>query len=187
MIKRNLTRLALFAMMLSPIGLSACDDDGLSFNVSEKQIESKMEGYFPLHKEALLGQLKLDLEQPDLVLKDGSDRADLVLQSKVTTGGSVWPGQIRLSFGLDYAADTGTFYLIEPRIEDVNMSGVPLQVSTGVTRYLLPVVQQYLTRVPVYTLKPKNSTGQKVARQTLKKIAIKDRNLKVTLGWVDKP
>ncbi len=187
MIKRNLARIAVVAMMFSPIGLSACEDEGLSINVSEKQIESKMEGYFPLHKEALLGQLQLDLQQPDLILKDGSERAELVLQSKVTTAGSVWPGQIRLSFGLDYAADTGTFYLVEPRVEDMNMSGVPLQVSTGVTRYLLPVVQQYLTRVPVYTLKPQNSTGQKMARQTLKKVAIKDRNLKVTLGWVDKP
>ena len=69
----------------------------------------------------------------------------------------------------------------------MNTNGIPTKVSTGVVRYILPVVQQYLTRVPVYTLKPKNSTGQQMARQTLKKVAIKDRNLKVTLGWVDQP
>lgn len=185
MIKRLLTSLMLTALCLSPLALTGCEDEGLSFNVSEQQIESKMGGYFPLHKEALLGQLQLDLQQPDLILKDGSDRAELLLQSKVTAAGSVWPGQLRLSFGLDYASDTGTFYLIEPRVEDMNMNGVPTQVSTGVVRYLLPVVQQYLTRVPVYTLKPQNSTAQKVTRQALKKVAIKDRNLKVTLGWVD--
>lgn len=186
--KRHILRWAAVALLsTTSVGLTACEDDGLSFNVSEQQIESKMTGYFPLHKEALLGQLQLDLNQPDLILKDGSDRAELLLQSKVTAAGSEWPGQVRLSFGLDYDAATGTFYLIEPRVEDMNTNGIPTKVSTGVVRYILPVVQQYLTRVPVYTLKPKNSTGQQMARQTLKKVAIKDRNLKVTLGWVDQP
>lgn len=164
--------------------LTACDD-GLSFNVSEQQIESRIAGYFPYHKEALMGQVKLDIRQPDLILKAGSDRAELALQTVVTAAGRQWPGKLRLSFGVDYAADTGTFYLIEPRIEDASMDAVPTQISGAVVQYLLPLVQQYLTRVPVYTLKPENSNTQDMARKTLKHLAFQNGSLKVTLGWVD--
>lgn len=174
-------------LLLSVLAFSttACDDNGLTLNVGEQQIESKMAAYFPYHKEALMGSLKLDLSDPDLILKDGSNRAELIVKSAINTGGVTWPGQLHLSFGLDYAADTGTFYLVEPRVESVDMSGIPATVSAGFTRYLLPLVQQYLTRVPVYTLKADASTGQNIARHTLKKIAIQDKNLKVTLGMVD--
>ncbi len=182
MMKKRFFSLLLASTLLWTTG---CEDEGLSFNVSEQQIESRMKGYFPLHKEALLGQLQLDLQQPDLILRDGSDRAELVLQSKVTTAGTTWPGDIRLSFGIDYGPDTGTFYLVEPRVEALNIDGLPTRVSTGVVQYILPVVQQYLTKVPVYTLK--KTTGQNVARHSLKQVAIKDRNVKVTLGWVKQP
>lgn len=175
--KKILTTFALLCL-LSP---AACMDDGLSINVGEQQIESKLAQYFPVHKEALMGKLQIDLTQPDLILKAGSDRAELLLQSRVTTGPASWPGNFRVSFGLDYAAETGTFYLIEPRIESFDMKGVPATVSSGVSTYLLPLVQQYLTRVPVYTLKTE-SNAQNIARHTLKKIAIEDKNLKVTLG-----
>ncbi len=175
----------LLLLTLVCLTTTACEDTGLTLNVGEQQIESKMAAYFPYHKEALMGSLKLDLTEPDLILKEGSNRAELVLKSAINTGGVTWPGQLRLSFGLDYAADTGTFYLIEPRVESVDMSGIPATVSSGFTRYLLPLVQQYLTRVPVYTLKAEASTGQNIARRTLKKIAIQDKNLKVTLGLVD--
>lgn len=183
--KALLTKLSLVSLLsLSTLGLSACDD-GLSFKVSEQQIESKMAGYFPYHKEAMMGQLKVDLMQPDLILKPGSDRADLILQSKVTAAGSVWPGTLHLSFGLDYDPKNATFYLIEPRLENLRTDGVPQWVSKGMVQYILPLVQSYLTRVPVYTLSPTSSNVQDIARKTLKKIAIEDKALKVTLGWVD--
>lgn len=171
-------------LVLGSFSLNACDD-GLSFKVSEQQIESKMKPYFPYHKEALMGQLQLDLMEPDLILKKGSERADLVLTSQVTAGGSVWPGKLHLSFGLDYEAQTGTFYLVEPRVENMRADGVPLRFSKGIVQYILPLVQSYLTRIPVYTLNPDSGGAQNVARKTLKGIAIQDQALKVTLGWVD--
>lgn len=177
-------KLLLASLCLLSVGLSACDD-GLSINLSENQIESQMSGYFPYHKEALMGNLKLDLSQPDLILKEGSNRAELAINSVVTTAGTAWPGKLTFSFGLDYAEDTGTFYLVEPRLEKMAMDGVPAAVTSSFTQYMLPLLQQYLTRVPVYTLKADASTGQNIARRTLKKIAIRDKSLQVTLGVVD--
>ena len=176
-------KLLLALAMASTMVLGACDDEGPSFSVSEQQIEQRLQGYFPFHREALLGQLRLDLAQPDLILANGSERAELVLQSKITAAGSVWPGNVKLSFGLDYDNKTGTFYLIEPRVQNLNTDGVPQTVSNGMVKYLLPLVQQYLTRVPIYTLKSDASTTQNVARKTLKKVAIKDKQVKVYLGW----
>jgi hypothetical protein len=181
---------ALLALVLSlnlMMGLSGCDDAGLNIHLSEAQIESQMTGYFPYHKETLMGQLQFDLQQPDLILKDNSDRAELLLQTKITTLGQAFPFQMRLSFGLDYDVKTGTIYLIDPRLADQSLVNIPVEISSNFTKYLLPMVQQYLARVPVYTFKPESSDTQNIARKTLKKLQIKDKGLLITMGIVGQP
>ena len=92
-------KILLSLLICGSLGLTACENDGLTINVGEQQIEGKIAKYFPVHKEALLGKLQLDLKQPDLILKSGSDRAELLLQSQISMGPAKWPGQFLLSFG----------------------------------------------------------------------------------------
>ena len=179
--KKRLIILLSTLLLLTP----SFGKDGLSFQLSEQQLEEKITPYFPFRRSALMGQIKFELSQPDLILKAGSQRAELQLKSKITSGGSQFPGNLKLSFGVDYTPKTGTFYLIEPRVENFQVSGVSTAVTSTVTSYLMPILQKQLMRVPVYTLKAPQSNGQNIARHTLKKISIADKSLNVSLGWVD--
>jgi len=165
------------------LGSQGCvGSDGLTVNLSEQQIESSMASYFPMKKDLLFGQVQLEISGADLVLKNGSQRADLLLASKVSARSKTFPGNIHVSFGLDYDPELATFYLVEPRVEEVQIAGLPTAISGTVTEYVLPLVQQYFKRVAVYTLDEKRGTGQQVARKTLKKVSIQDKNLVLLLG-----
>ncbi|MBF2051859.1 MAG: DUF1439 domain-containing protein [Candidatus Sericytochromatia bacterium] len=176
-----LQRVGLSALLC--LSLASCfNDQGLEVRLGEGQIEAAMGRYLPIEKDFLFGQFGVAIQSADLILTEGSDRAEMLLSSQVRARSKVWPGNIKVSFALDYDPAEATFYLIEPRIEKVNIAGLPATVSDSVTQYVLPLIQQLFTRVPVYTLDENRSTGQNVAKKTLKKIAVQNKQLVLQLG-----
>lgn len=161
---------------------SCFNDQGLEIRLGESQIEGAMGRYLPIEKDFLFGQLGVAIQDADLQLTEGSERAELLLQSQVRARSMTWPGNFRVSFALDYEPETATFYLIEPRVEQVNIAGLPAAVSDSVTQYVFPLIQQLFTRVPVYQLDETSSTGQNVAKKTLKKISVQNKHLVLQLG-----
>jgi hypothetical protein len=129
--------------------------------------------------------LQVTLDNARVELVEGSDRldagVDLVLNIRVGREPLNLGGSIDLSGAIAYRADGGQFFLTEPRIDRLDVQGVPEEYRERVREALTRALAEYFATRPLYTLKA-TDLKQSAARMLLKDVVVADKQLVITLG-----
>ncbi len=157
---------------------------GYVVRITEAQIREKLESKLPLTKRYLF-IIELTLNHPRISLENGSSRVkaglDVQLNIKIEKNPKPLSGTIDVSSGVDYRTETGQFFLTNPKIEKLLIQGIPEKYQETVSQAIAIAVMEYFRKHPIYTLRDTN-LKQTAIRMTLKNVAIKDRELVLTLG-----
>ena len=103
-----------------------------TITITQQQIEDKMVGKFPMHKENRL--IKSDFTNPKVYLTPGSDRVSFGLDVEIEFLRETYTGQLMMNAGLEYASDKGSFYLVDSQIETLNISGLKQKAAKAVLK-----------------------------------------------------
>jgi hypothetical protein len=152
--------------------------------IPEAELRDKLAERMPFTRTyALLLQVTLDNARVALV--EGSDRVDagvdLLLNIRVGRQPLNLGGSVDLSGGIAYRADGGQFFLVDPRIERLDVQGVPEKHREKVRDALTRALAEYFATRPLHTLKT-TDLKQAAARMLLKDVVVADRQLVITLG-----
>jgi hypothetical protein len=152
----------------------------LTVRVSRDEIQRRLDRAFPVNQEFLL--TRVVLEHPRVILTNGSDRIGVGLDVRVEIP-ILGPrsGSVTVSGGIDYRREQKAFFLLDPKLEQVNVEGLTAEQLGLVKGPLESVARGALTVLPIYELKQRN-LGESVAERVLRKVWIKDGSVYAELG-----
>ena len=180
----------LVASCLLAIGTFVWSAWGQRYEVvlTEQQILEKLNEKLPFTKTYFL-LFELEFLNPTLNLEEGSDRiafgCDIQTKIKLETDSEKIPGPLRgsvkLSGLLRYESTAGEFFLDQPRVENIDVAGIPEKWRAKVAAAASKAVAEFLSRSPLYKLKP-TDVKKAAARLILRDVKVSDRKLTITLG-----
>ncbi len=148
--------------------------------VPKKIIEDQIALHMPLEKSLMLAKLRLS--EPRLTLLEASNEISLFLKVEVIMlEGLKGSGAGELVGTIDYRADEGAFYLINPRIVNLNIQRTPQFLLPKITQAAELLLSRSLATYPIYRL-DENDTRQKMAKAALKSVSVSRDTLLLTLG-----
>ena len=129
--------------------------NGKQLTVGAADVQQYLDGSFPRTQKALGGLLALTVSQPHLTLPQGS-RLDLGFNLAMAAGGSSMPvGDVQISSGLRYDAQTQGFHLDQPTVDGFRPSTAGGGELDSSTRSLLNSwLADYARREPIYKIDP---------------------------------
>lgn len=129
--------------------------NGKQLTVGAADVQQYLDGSFPRTQKALGGLLALTVSQPHLTLPQGS-RLDLGFNLAMAAGGSSMPvGDVQISSGLRYDAQTQGFHLDQPTVDGFRPSAAGGGQLDASTRSLLNSwLADYARREPIYKIDP---------------------------------
>jgi hypothetical protein len=109
--------------LLISFGLSGClSQKGYTLTVPTSSVNDKIQKKFPMTKKVSYGTITFS--NPKLITKKGSDRlqtgTDFIFKNMLL--GSI-KGRVYISGNLLYEAKTKKFFLINPKVDDLNLLG----------------------------------------------------------------
>ena len=154
------------------------------YQFTEAQLRQALSKRLPFTKSYLLF-FQITLDHPRITLVNGSDRVqaalDIILNVRV--GQELLPlgGSVDASGGVRYDPNAAQLFLTQPKIEHLELQGVPEQYASRVASALSEALGTYYADHAIYTL---NSLDSKelAARLVLKSVTVKEQCLVVTLG-----
>lgn len=154
------------------------------YRFTEAQIQQALAERLPFTKSYLL-IFQVTLDHPRVTLVNGSDRvrAGLDVTLNVQVGDQPVPlsGSVDASGGVRYDPKAGQLLLTQPRIEHLELQGVPERYAARTSVVLSKAVETYYAEHAIYTLNASHAK-ELGARLLLKSVTIEDRQLVVTLG-----
>lgn len=182
------TRTLLIAISLLIVALAAgwwfVASRSMQIRISEEEILAALAPRFPLSQTHFL-VLQLELDSPRLRLQEDSDRIAMGVDARlaVNVGRRREPigASIDLETGLRYVASEAAFYLDQPLITELDVSGVPEKWSERAQEVLSAAAGVAVTHTPIYRLKS-DDARQAAARMVLRDVRVEGNELVVTLG-----
>ena len=195
-------------LILTAVATMTGCGDGLTIRVTESELQSTVDGYFPMdcseysEREA---PVKVFLTDAIVILAPGSDRFALKISVEVSgdatkdegplPGPPLLPrpgareleaassaGTVTASGKLEYRSDEGAFFVLEPRIDEVNFARKPPpELEKAIRRVAAQALKKYLGSHAVYTLSDEDSKS-KAAKWLLKSVTIQDGEMLVVFG-----
>jgi Protein of unknown function (DUF1439) len=151
--------------------------------LTQAELRDRIDSHFPLTKSYLI--FALTLQQPRVVLHDGSDRVglgvDVVLNIRINDQVQALGGSIDIESAIRYEADKGQFFLTDPDIQRLDVQGIPDRYIAKVRELAKLELGQQFARFPVYTL-PLANLKTAAARVILRRVEINSGVLVLTLG-----
>ena len=90
-------------------------------------------------------------------------------------------GQMTLDAALDYNSGKGEFYLVDPRIEELELADVPDRYRSLASQLAELIVGRYLDRFAVYRLDP-DDFEESLAMLVLQNVAVTGGRLVLYVG-----
>ena len=97
--------------------------------------------------------------------------------------GRAYRGMMAFDAGMDYKADKGEFYLVDPRISALDLKEVPGRYQALAHELANQVLSRYLEQLAVYRLDP-DDLEESLAKLVLKKVAIEGGRLVLHIGLI---
>jgi hypothetical protein len=154
------------------------------YRFTEAQLQEALSARLPFRKTYLL-VLQVTLEHPRVTLVEGSDRVqaglDITLNAHVADDPSPIRGSIDASGGIRYDPRAGQFFLTQPKVEHLELQGVPEQYTARTAAAISRALDAYYAEHAIYTLNTSHAR-ELAARLVLKSVTVEGRQLVVTLG-----
>jgi hypothetical protein len=155
-------------------------NQSVTLRLNRSQIQNSLTEHFPIEKKDVL--YSLSLRNPEVLLKDGSDRIGLRVKAAVRLiGTSERTGTVGIDGTMRYEPTTRQFFLTDTRIQDLTFDGVSSSVMDKLRGVLKPVLESRLVVIPLYQLKEKDRK-QAALGLVLKSVAVKNGLLEAKLG-----
>jgi hypothetical protein len=174
------------AAVISTAGFIGCTGLTTEITLNEEEINNILADSFPI-TESYDDVLTLTLENPRVVLEEGSDRmtvgvdASVVLNVPELEIGATLRGSADLETGVDYKPDTGEIILKEPSLVSLTIEGIPQEYSDMATDVANQIVSVTLDGYAIYKVEPEDFQTA-VASITLEDVKIENGLLVITLG-----
>ena len=168
-------------------GVWALSKNTYTIKLSAPMIEQALNTRLPLEKN-YYAIFDVTVDEPRVNLIENSDRVfagvDIVLE--VAAGSRRIPvsGAVDLSGAIDYDADRAAFFLVDPRIEAMNIEGVPQRWADRSRSVVSLAIKEFYEQRPIYSLES-DEMGTKAAKLVLRDVIVKDERVVVTLGLAD--
>lgn len=156
--------------------------DGLHFDVAGTDIQKKIDktAGFPVHKE--LGSYgKIQVSQAKLLLIPKDNSVGLSVPVKVSAFVKSWSGTVAVSATPVYEKETGTIYLTNFALREVQVSGLPSEATSLAAKAVTLILNETVKRYDVYTL-DRSKFGEDMARLALKDIKVREDAVVFHLG-----
>lgn len=154
---------------------------GYVYEVSESDIQSRVERQFPVERCVLV--FCIELSKPFVRLADGQARIEFGSDAliEVAFSDDKYDGNAGFSGRLSYARDEGAFYLEDSRVEKLEVSGVSEEHKKNLNELAALLVSEYLRKNPIYSF---NGTALEAAAPwlELKEVGVQDGMLRIRLG-----
>ncbi|MCK4341038.1 MAG: DUF1439 domain-containing protein [Phycisphaerae bacterium] len=182
---KRITVIVLALLILSvAAGLFIMRGKRFVVELTEGQIQEKLDARFPVEKSYLL-IFVLTLSDPKVVLEEGADRLSFGLNAtlNIKIGDEEKPlsGTGLVSTGIRYNPDDYSFYLTDPKIEQLAIQGIPIEYTDKVNEVAKKLALERINNYPVYQLKD-DDIKQAAARLILQDLIVKEGKLVITLG-----
>ena len=163
------------------VGFSACKETfRREISFTDEELQAKIAKQFPLTRRGKLA--KVVLRHPEVLLQVDSERIGLRAEVEIAPPlGRAFRGTMAFDAGVDYNADKGEFYLVDSRIEELELDEVPGQYRTLVRELANQVLGRYLDQLAVYRLDP-DDFEESLAKLVLKEVAVEGGRLVLHIG-----
>ncbi|MCP5207960.1 MAG: DUF1439 domain-containing protein [Hahellaceae bacterium] len=154
-----------------------------TISISEKQILARLSQKLPFRKQYLLF-FEVLIDNPRLDIHAVDDRFNLGLDIHVYLSDAqarVFHGVLDISMGLNFDAALGTVYLIDPRVAQMRVKGLPDALVRNVAGVVNELLTKYLDRLPVYRLE-EDSRSQRALKRVLRAIHLGEGEVILELG-----
>jgi Protein of unknown function (DUF1439) len=157
------------------------------FRFTEAQLHQALAERLPIEKSYFVIFL-ITLDNPRIKLVEGSDRVnaglDITFNVRLSDEPAPLGGSIDASGGIRYDASEGQFFMTDPKVERLEVEGIPEQYSSRVAGALTSALGEYYSAHPIYTLDGSDAK-QAAARLVLRSVVVERQELVVTLGIGD--
>lgn len=160
--------------------VSSCSTFRREVHLSQAQLQEKVEKAFPVERRQAF--VEMTFRHPQILLAAGGDRIGLELDVEVGVSGvGVLDGRMGVDGGLAYRADSGEIIIVDARLTELDVAGLPKRYSKALRSVAARVVQKHFAEVPVYRL-DQSDFKQSLARLALKSVEVRDGEVVATLG-----
>ncbi|MTI74476.1 DUF1439 domain-containing protein [Stenotrophomonas acidaminiphila] len=152
---RTLLLPAVACVVLATSANAAPQVSGRRLLVDAADVQHYLDGSFPRSQKALGGLLAMTVSQPRLTLPAGS-RLNLQFDlAMAAAGGAPMPvGNVQLSSGLRYDAQTRGFHLEQPTVDAFRPAMAGAELDAGTRGLLNTWLADYARREPIYRIEP---------------------------------
>lgn len=167
---------------LGAVLLSGCklSGDGLVVEIEEERIQQQLNSRFPVRKNYLVANVSVT--DPKVQLRGSDERIHVGVNVEVSVPTQpVQKGSATLSGKINYASETGEFFLSDANVESIETAAITGPAKDQVKEVLGIVTREALNRVPIYKLE-KSDRIQSLAQLFLKKVTVGDKKLEITMG-----
>lgn len=154
---------------------------GYVYEISQKDIQERIESQFPVDRCVLVFCIELD--KPFVRLKDNQTRIEFGSNAlmEVAFSSEKYDGNAGFSGRLRYIRDESAFYLQDSRLEYLEVNGVSEEHKKNLNELAALLVSEYLRSNPIYSFR--DTALELVAPWLeLKEIDIRDGMLRIRLG-----
>jgi hypothetical protein len=154
------------------------------YRFTEVQLQQALSERLPFTKSYLL-IFEITLDHARITLVNGSDRVrarmDIISNVRVGYQPLRLSGSVDASGGVRYDPKAGQLFLTQPKIEHLELQGVPEQYASRAASALSRALDAYYADHAIYTLNAFDAK-EVAARLVLKSVTVKEQHLVVTLG-----
>jgi hypothetical protein len=171
----SLTTILFAALLMS--GTSAA----LSFNMELDQatLQDGLSRAFPVQRNEAF--ITVQLSQPQVILKEGSDRIGLRTRATVyLPGGSKLSGTTAVDGKLRYAAKNNALYLDQARVRELRIDGLPEMAQQQVLGIANTLVRTLLDTQPLYVVP--NDQSSSLLNKQISKLEVKNGKLLIEVS-----
>ena len=159
--------------------------NGIEVSVHEARLQSEVAKAFPVEMEYGNG-ITLIFFDPRLVWQDG-ERLEFALRAiaDVKPMDRRFSGSARISGIIRFRKATGEFFIEESRVEEIDISGIPMVFMLPLREVADAMVQDHLNREPIYRLEgPIRGAGWLAILPGIevRDVVMQDRTLRIRIG-----
>lgn len=178
--------LAMLGLLLMGAGLTYWHLHGRAYELrlTEEELRSRLQEHMPYKRSALV-IFEITLDHPRLRLFEQGNRIatgiDLSLNILVGDERKPLGGSVDVETGLRYDASKGNFHLTAPKIDRLEVQGIPLTYRSQANAAVAKALEEFFARYPVYTLH-NTDLKQLTTRLVLRDVNVTGGDLVLTLG-----
>lgn len=176
----SVSRLA--AALLAASVLAGCGAMGVlatgHLDITQAELQARIAPRFPTHHCKLVVAC-VDLSNPAVVLKEGSDRLGFTADVSVALALKERTGRVGFSGRPRYAAQEGQLFLDDLQIDTLELAGLPAEYAELVKLRGPAAAKGALQSHPLYTLDTSTAKGA-LAKRTVKDVKVVDGKLRVS-------